>query len=538
MNPEPSQPSFYSRPMVIGLGYLWVIWWFVLPSNFDITTDLIGFWGSDQMDTITLHWSVFNNASHFYPEGYDFWRLTPNVVDHLTFWPLQQILPFPLNLNLWWVGVIWLGVLSIHWMILQRDGKHDTAWLAGVLYLMGEPLLREVNWGHAPQSLWFPAFLSLGYWFKWKHSQRRIDLGISILFGGLLGWCYLFYAPFLMLLMIPTLLRTSWKYSTLWLGGIVLLLLPNLYWVWMVSPEMTTIPNPPLIQGQTLLEMHSNDWLWWWNSTPIDVANQISVVALVGLGWILFRVKNHTTTLTLGGWGLLLGGLLLMGTTTPLFEWMQTVSFMNRLQWPERFGIVALTGTVLLISALPKPIWFIPLILIEMPLRSENIPLHTVSMEPYECYRGLSQIDGAILSLPIKEGPDLYNIHGIFQQIHQRQLVNPFILPPFVSPPYHWEQQRTKSWMLQIDGEIPLSTLTIKDLSDRGITSVIVDKQWVPKNQQGKIIERLSAVLGEPQDLGCLYHWSSNHSMITLEKNANTLRRGRPAVDAIQVPLQ
>jgi len=314
--------------------------------------------------------------------------------------------------------------------------------------------------------------------------------------------------------------------------------LPNIFWVWSVSPEMTTIPNPPLIQGQTLLDMHSNDWLWWWSSTPIDVANQMSVVAFIGLGWTLLRTKNQRTKPYLGGWGLLLGGLLLMGTTTPLFDWMQTLPFMNRLQWPERFGIVALTGTVLLMPNLPKPIWFAPFILIEMPLRSENIPLHTVSMKPYACYRALNQIDGAILSLPIKEGPDLYNIQGIFQQLHQRQLVNPFILPPFVSPPHTWEEQRTESWMLQIDGEIPLSTLTIQDLSDRGIASVVIDKQWVPNNQQQDIIERLSPVLGAPQDLGCLYHWSSNQRIISWEDNANTIRPNRPVVDAIQVPVQ
>lgn len=538
MTSQPQQPTFYSNPVMIGLGYLWIIWWFLLPSDFNITSDLIGYWGSDQMDTISLHWAVFKPTAHFYPDGFNFWRLTPNILDHISFWPLQQTVSFPLNLNLWWIGILWLNAVSAHWMIRQGLGKHNTAWLVGVVYLLGEPMLREVNWGHAPQSMWFPALLSLGYWFKWESSGHRIHLRLSSLYGGLLGWTYLFYAPFLIVFMLPRLWHAKWTISAQWLLGIVLMLIPNLYWIWHISPEMTTIPTPPLINGQTLIDLHSNNWLWWYKSTPVDIANQMSVVVLIALGWILLFPRNNQSEKSFGIWGLLVGGLFLMGTNTPLFELFHSFPFLNRLQWPERFGLIALTGVVLLIAHLPKPMWFIPLILVEMPLRSENIPLHTVSLRPYECYRSLQQHNGAILSLPIKEGPDLYNLHGLFQQLHHRDLVNPFILPPFVSPPLQWEQQRMEPWLLQLDGEIPLSTLTMKALSDKNITSVIVDKHWVPTFQQQQIIQRLLPLLGKPQDLGCVYHWSTTYQSIEWNVQTTDTHLTQPMVHSIQVPLQ
>ena len=164
-----------------------------------------------------------------------FWTLTPNILDHIAFWPFQQTLSFPLSINLWWIGVLWLNAMCAHWMIVQQSDRHDTAWLAGIICLVGEPILREINWGHAPQSMCFPIFLSLGYWWKWEQSKRHLHLMLSSFFGGLVGWIYLFYVPFLILIMVPKLLSCPWKFTSLWLGGICLMLLPNVYWVWHVS---------------------------------------------------------------------------------------------------------------------------------------------------------------------------------------------------------------------------------------------------------------------------------------------------------------
>ena len=56
-----------------------------------------------------------------------------------------------------------------------------------------------------------------------------------------------------------------------------------------------------------------------------------------------------------------------------------------------------------------------------------------------------SQEHNAILELPLKDGDHLYNQQSLRQRFHNRPLVNPLILPPFVSPPSEWRsiQQMT-----------------------------------------------------------------------------------------------
>ncbi len=530
---QPSMKNFHSHPLVIGFVYASLILLVLLP-KVDLMNSLIGYWGTDTIDTLSLRWFFFHSDSYFFPHEFNAYQLIPNFVDHLSALPFTLLLPFPLADNVWWISILWLNGMSAHWMGNVLGNSTRSGWICGTTILFSEYFLREINWGHAPQIMWFPALFCLTFLVRWHRENDPKDLRFSGVCLGISGWCYFYFVPFISILLIPLLWRKSIQHTVSLFGVAFIVIIPNLIWLFAISTPMLSTPTPPLINGTTLTELHSADWTWLWSKSPLDITNQQSILVLFGCIIGGYNARK-SPLLWMGLMGLVVGGLLLMGEQTSLYKFVHSIPPMSRLLWPERWGIVFLTGTLILISQAPRFIWFAPLLMIEMTIRSENAPLHMEDIRSFQCLDSLKNLNGAILELPIQKGESLYNIRGLRQRIHKRPLVNPFILPPTVQPPKEWEDTKNSNWLQTVDGR--QSQLGLDDVSLMGVDVILVDKVLLPLSQQNEIVEHLSPLFGSPQDLGCAWIWHTD-TTAPMFPAKGFIKHDYSKPDSIQKPMQ
>ena len=481
-----------------------------------LESSTLGWLGTDAMDTMSLRWLLFHPASRFAPVGYNFAALTPNILDHLTAYPLITLFGFPQGDNLWWFCVLLANALSAHLLGKRLGGELGGYW-AGALIISSEQLLREVNLHHAPQSMLFFPLLYFWSLLRIKTKQQAIFCG---LFLGLTGWCYLYSFLFSLLGSLPLLWTAERKQAMRALGMAGLVLLPNLIWLFWMSPTMIQPPNIGLIQGKTMLEMHSGGWDFLWQNQPFDLSNQISFLALGLSGWMLLK-KRAQLHWGVGLFCFGLGAFMLLGAHNPLFPLVHSLPGFSRLFWPERWGILLPIGLVFCSAPFflyqHRMLWRLPpLVVLEMFLRSGNLPLHSEPTNSYQCYAELKNDQGIILELPMKHNDRLYNRSALYQRLHGRPMINPFILPPMASPPKEWEQWRQIPWLQELDQdtEAPYHSSTTftqrAEIQSVGITSIIIDRSpFAPLSEQEATAwkRQISEKLGEPVDLGCLWLW-------------------------------
>ena len=512
---QPLMHKVYSNPFTVALVYSILIWWMVCPPQFNITTDLIGYLGSDTIDTLSLRWAFWNSDAHFFPVGWNAIQVTPNFIDHLLFLPLLN-LPFPLADNLWWILNLWLSMLAAHTFGRSlQPTSHAAGWLAGMSLLCGDTIFRDMNWGHAPQIMWWAPLLCLTYLSKWHSDRKQKWLLWSGCWLGIAGSCYFYFMPFILLVTIP--LWMAYKRTGLqWIGIGIVVLSPNLWMLYTFSSEMVPTPKPPLISGQSLTDIHSATLNTLWTGVPIDISNIWSIIWICAVIWGGYTIRRtHPIQFRVGLWTMAVAFILILGSNGALFTTLQELPLFSRLLWPERFGMLFVIGGMYWIVHQPKGIWILPLMMMETQIRSKNLPLHTESMNPWNCLRSLQQDSGAILELPLKDGDGLYNQQSLRQRVHKRPLVNPFILPPFVSPPHEWAAIQRRPDITAIDGHAALAQHHIDSLQALGVETIIMDTVRLPLNKQALIQEHLISTLDEPIDLGCAKVWSLNRSTIS-----------------------
>lgn len=501
----------------------------------------LGWLGTDAMDTMSLRWLFFHSEARFAPFGYNFTQLTPNILDHLTAYPLISMLGFPLGDNLWWLGILLANAFSAHLLGKRLGGDLGGYW-AGALVLTSEQLLREVNLHHAPQAMLFFPLLYCWSLLRIKKDKDALFSGILL---GLSGWCYLYFILFLPLGTLPLLWQQNRKHLLLILGSAGLILLPNIGWIFWMSPELMQLPKMGPIQGKSMLEMHSGGWDFLWQNHPFDLSNQVSFLALGLSIWMIWKRRdllNWKTGLFCFG----LGCFMVLGTHNPLFELIQKLPIFSRLTWPERWGILVLLG--LIFCSTPffqykhRLLWRLPpLILLEMFLRSGNLPLHAEPIASYQCYAELQKETGLILELPLERNDPLYNRSALFQRLHLRPMINPLILPPMVTPPENWEEWKNAPWLQALDRQDSSQVVDTKQLQELGVSSIIIDRSsFAPLSTKKAEFwkQYLTKKLGEPIDLGCLWLWSigENGSSIS-SKESQTIEHPKIKFPLLMEPI-
>ena len=523
---QPLMQQLYSNPFIIVLVYSTLIWWMVCPSQFNIATDLIGYLGSDTIDTLSLRWAFWNPDAHFFPVGWDAVQVTPNFIDHLLFRPLLM-LPFPLADNLWWLLNLLLSMIAAHAFGLRINTDSNTSgWLAGFSLLCGDTILRDLNWGHAPQIMWWAPLFCLTYLSKWKSEQQRKWLLLSGIWLGVSGFCYFYFVPFVLLITIPFWIEHSTKNGLQWFGTAFVTLIPNLFALYILSSEMIPTPTPPLISGMSLTDIHSATLETLWTGTPIDISNLWSLIWIGAVTWGGFNIRRtHPVYFRMGMWSMVLAFVLVLGNNGFVFPILKQFPFFSRLLWPERFGMIFLIGGIYWIVHQPKVLWLLPFMLFEIHIRSENSPIHTEPMSQWQCLRILEQNTGAIVELPLKNGDGLYNQQSLRQRFHKRPLLNPFILPPFVSPPNQWESIQQRADIKAIDGFSELTQEHVDSLLTLGIQTILMDTVKLSSQNQIQIQHHLAPILSSPIDLGCAKVWVLDSSIIQPHTNVTPIER-------------
>lgn len=516
--------------------YLLLIWGYCL-SFTNIASNIIGYLGTDTIDTLSVRMLLFDPSLRFYPTSFSAWSLTPNIVDHLTAYPFMQIFPFPLGDNLWWITMMYLNAISAHTLgkaISIHVGHNISAthselhgfWV-GCLVLASEPLLREINWGHAPQSMLFACLLSIRYALDNTHTENKFfpswsiengqsnrSLYLSAIFAGLAGYIYAFFLVFLTI-SVASLYWNKWRSVCTWMVVVLFSNSLNIAWMYTITREIIQRPNIPFF----LIESHTQNWLWFWNSEPMDTSNQISVVVLgIALGvlcrdlWAYYKHGKPISTLTIAGMVIGLVGCCIL--QEDIFLHTQSIPILSRLVWAERWGVLVLFSSVLLSTQWNKSYLCIPLLLVEMQYRSHNNPLHTESIAPFLCYQELSKVPGAVLELPIARGDNLYNRSTLYQRLHQRPMVAPFILPPHVKPPTEWEEFRQQNWLNELDQQTMVNTISLQEIQKIADTidvqAIIVDRSPYAPISEGEangIKQGLLPLFGKEIDLGCVWIW-------------------------------
>ncbi len=529
----------------------------VLPSA---DSRLVGFANIDLWDTVMLRGAVLDALAHpttlpathsiFFPVGYPVLQLTPNLLDHLSAAPLVALLPFPLSDNLWWLLVLALDGLAAHRLGRRLGGSEGAGWLAGAGFMLAEPLVRELNLHHAPQGMlfWAPLYLDALLALREAPSLRRAALAGLML--GMAGVSYWYLALFLVLGSLPLLLGLPLT-SLAVFGAVAAAISGPLLWPYLSSwgqiPLTAGADAPPpadlpasyaaLPAKEAFVAWHGNDLLFWLRRTPADTSNRVSLVLLAAALAGLRKLPRRTAASL--AWATLLGAVMLLGPTLrwgeelvllgghPVslpFRWLgQLHPVLERLTWPERWGILVSLGLVGLAARAPRPGLLAVLVAVESFAVSANLPARATELRTRACTTALAPPlgqragTGAVLELPLRR-PGLQAVRaGVHRRFHRRPMVNAILLPPGATPPTAWQDWMDEQPLLVAiaaleEGRWPddPGAAAVEQLRDAGVAAIVLDTDPGAVLTPGGLARTragLSRMLGAPLDLGCALVW-------------------------------
>ncbi|MED5369576.1 MAG: hypothetical protein VX899_01055 [Myxococcota bacterium] len=555
------------------VGYLLLGVLLTWPLALHLNSSLPGFPNVDAADTLWLRGLVPpllaspgqwpSTDAVFWPQGYPVLLLTPNLMDHALGGMLAALLPFPLSDNVFWLGCLLANGLSAHHLgrtltrsraPLEREGA---GWLLGVGWVCSEPLLRELNLHHAPQTMafWIPLYLAA--FAQALEPQGRVRHAIAaglFMLGAALSYWYL--ALFAALGSLPLLLagarkldRQAWLRFGLAVGVTLLGALPALLpfalsWdsLPVTSPESAPMPLD-IAADLSALPAHQRfeaahgaaplELLW---SSYMDRSNRISWVLLgaVALSAALSlraqRARQMLPWLAMAALGavMVLGPFLKRGEDLVLvggsalslpFHWLgQLHPFLDRLTWPERWGMVLPLGLLAAAALrLPRPGLWVPALLAEALLLSANLPVQTQDLQYEQAWRVLEASQGAVLELPLKrDGLSMPQV-GRHQRYHRKPVVNPLLLPPGAPKPQGWDDwmraQPLLDWIRVLEGGQdpgPLPPGAVEALAAQGVGAIALDAlpgSVMHRNRANRRVNALEAALGAGEDHGSVVIW-------------------------------
>ncbi|MCB9758920.1 MAG: hypothetical protein H6739_03700 [Alphaproteobacteria bacterium] len=526
-----------------------------------LTTALPGYPNVDAMDTLTLRGLVAQMLRHpgdwpwsegvYFPAGYPVGQLTPNLLDHALGAPFALSLPFPLGDNLWWLAVMTANGLAGHHLGRQLGGSHGAGALMGVGWACADPLLRELNLLHAPQSLmpWTPLYL--GALMRALGDQGRLrDGAMAGLWMGLSGLTYWYQVLFLAFGTAPLAAWRLWRRPAAAkpFGVAVLtatlvaapLLIPMLRgWEALPLADPAFAPAPldmraalePIPEGLRFVVEQSAPLGFPFQSGPLDRSNRVSLVLLAAAGVVLWRRRPE-------GWGAIvamagvgavfaLGPYLKLGEDPLLlggrplalpFRWLGALHpFLERLTWPQRWGMLIPLGLGALACRAPRPWLWVPAVVLEALLLSGNAPLQTQDVRDLEPWRVLSAASGAVIELPLaREGLDAPLV-GLHARYHRRPMVNPMLLPPGAALPEGWRDWvAAQPLMVYLqsfeEGRYPPDPGpdAVRTMQEAGVAAIALDAlpgSVITEGVVNRYVTGLGRHLGPPQDHGALFVW-------------------------------
>lgn len=544
-----------TRAALLVLGYLGLALVLTWPLGRDLQHQLIGLPNVDALDTLTLRglfarmlenpgaWPQSDGV--YFPVGYPVGWLMPNLLDHLSAAPLVQALPFPLADNLWWLLVFVLNGLAAHRLGRQVGGHDGAGALMGVAWVASEPLLREANLHHAPQALmpWAPLFLAAV--LRARQGERRAGLwaGLWLALSALTYW---YQALFLALGAAPLVLSAprAWR-SWVQLAAVTALIAgPPLGFLlsdWRKLPladpsfapaplEMRAALEPVPARLRFVVEQSSSPG-GLLRPTPLDRSNRISIV-LLGASFLMIRRRGGVAPgglLALAGIGAVMSlgpylkwgedPILWSGHPLPLpFRGLGALHpFLERLSWPQRWGVLVPLGLGALAAQLPRSAFLTPLVLMEALWLSGNAPLQLRSTRTLEPWGELAGAPGAILELPLARPGVSAPLVGLHARLHRRPVVNPMLLPPGSSLPEDWKRwaasQPAMDYLRRFEeGAYPEDPgpAAIEALRAAGVAAIALDALPGSALTEGRILRyrtQLSAHFGPPEDRGALLVW-------------------------------
>lgn len=539
------------RLLLIGLGYLLLALVVTWPLALSLNSAYVGFANVDALDTMTLRGLVSHANPRdfpwtddvFFPQGYPVLQLTPNLLDHLTGAIFDGVFPFPLSDNLWWLTVLTLNGLAGHRLGRRHGGSEAAGGLCGVALLFSEPLARELNLHHAPQSMLFWAPLYLDAILDLRNTPTRNTAILAGVWLAGAGWSYWYYAFFLSVASLPLLPGVPLKHL-IFLGGTAgLIAAPGLL-PWLVMFDDLGITamgapdaaNPPesyvlLPDDKAFITQHGNDPLFFLRRTPLDASNRVSLSLLVAavLG---AREWDRRTAIGLAGMSLiaatmLLGPFLRQGADLVLingqplslpFLWLGEVHpFFGRLTWPERWGMVVTTGLIGLAAKAPRPAIFAGVIALESFIVSGNLPVQTTTLRFERCWADLSGATGAIIELPLRRAGLRAPRVGVHRRFHRRPVINPILLPPGLDIPQPWRDWKAEQPLIEYFRQFESGTWpkapsadAIHQMQQAGVSAFVLDvepKTLLLKEQRNRYQAAFFRHFGKPADLGCAWVW-------------------------------
>ncbi len=514
-------------------------------------SSLPGFDNVDLWDTVMLRGAVAEllrdparapwSEAVFAPGGYPILELTPNLLDHLTGALFDLLLPFPLSDGLWWLVVLSLNGLAAHALGRKLGGSEGAGWLFAAAFALSEPIAREANLHHAPQAMafWGPWFVLALLRLRERPTAAAAALAGALL--GLAGLSYWYGALFLGLGCLPLL----WGIPALRLFQLGLVtaavsapfLLPFLL-SWGEIP-LTAGAEPPPAMGmpegiaalgarEGFVAWHGNDPAFFLRREPMDISNRVSPVLLLAavLG---ARQSGRGPWLWMAGLGavMVLGPVLMWaqeplrvgGHTIPLpFAWLRALHpFLERLTWPERFGVLIPLGLGALAVRAPRPaLWGLALVIESFAL-SRNLPLQAVDLADRSCHAELEGgAPGAVLELPLRRPGMMSQRPGVHRRFHGRPSANPILLPPGARPPEAWEAWQDDQPLLRALDRLDKASLSavgeaeVEALRASGVAVLLLDAEpgvLLRRTDLLRTEEALTSLLGPPVDLGCALAW-------------------------------
>lgn len=552
--PAPPRPAWHPWAAVTAL-YAVLAGVLMGPAGAAPWRALVGLPSIDSLDTATLRALVPDaiaggglSVRAFFPVGFPVLGLAPNLLDHLTAAPLVAWLPFPLADNLWWWLILVANAAAAHTMGRRLGGTHGAGLLAGLAWLSCEALAREANLHHAPQAMIFAGPLLVVALISALEApapglrRRRAALaGLWLAVGALAYW---YQGLFLVLGLAPLFARQ--RRDTLAVGALVVLalcaplLLPQLL-AWDTQPLTAGMSLAPpqgapasfsaLPEAARFEAWHGRSPSRFLSPSPADTANRVSLVLVVAA--VLGGLRAPRWQRWAFGWTALLGAVMVLGPAlrwgeelvvvggAPVslpFAWLGALHpVLDRLTWPERWGLLVPLGLVALAVRAPRAGLLGALIFAENVLVSANLPLAADDWGHRRCWAALAPTQGAVIELPLDRHGVSAAAVAAHTRLHRRPMVNPLLLPPSVAPPADWGQWTAETplvvWLGEAEQPTPLrdpGAAAVRQLRDAGVTVIAMDVEPGGRISEGRLQRmrtRIAKHLGPPIDLGCAWVW-------------------------------
>ncbi|MEC7988278.1 MAG: hypothetical protein VX278_24135 [Myxococcota bacterium] len=473
----------------------------------------LGYLNVDALDTISLRGlylpSLLGEKQLFWPHLFSILSLLPNHLDHIFGLLFTTILPFPLNDNMWWICILMVNALSGHHLGHQLNGKSG-GYIFGTTFLLCEPLLREVNLHHAPQSMifWLPLYLAAVLRLQAKYDVKDV-LWSSVCFAGAC-YSYWYFGLFLILGSLPLLYTLPRKAIALGVLLTSILVAPGMAIViGGASPSLIAL-SPP--DPQAWYHQRSDTPLFFLPFRSASVSNRISIVLILAALWGIKNTPHRKSIAYMA----LLGVIMLQGYIWDIgeeqirlpFYWLgQLHPFLERLHWPQRWGIVTSLALCVFASHAPKPWIWLPIFLAETFFLSANAPLGMVMIRSKKCLQNLSKVEGPLLEIPFSQ----HNWPSVHQRLHKQPMLNPFTLPPEQLPPKGWlKDDRLHETIRALESGSPI-THAKKNLYDLGIRTVYISTNppsLISQQHIQRMQENLTRALGAGHQDTCMISWT------------------------------